>query len=153
MTLSEQQFLASTTKAARSAGFMQSKQAGYTLMLRLHVRTAVEAQQAAMIQECSRKRGKGITITRNDIINRLDQLSQKAKSESARIAALAQLVNIFGLSAKSINETDLFAGWTNEELDYYRTHDGQIPPTRKGSEVGNGHGDSGAVQPAAAKTD
>jgi hypothetical protein len=138
-------------EAARKAGYKNPDVMGARLAKRLPVKRAIEAKQAAMVAASGKQLAKGITVTRNDIINRLDQLSISAESDSTKVAALSHLIAIFGLSAKQ-NDTDLFAGWTDEELEYYRKH-GKIPPARDGSIMGKSHGDSGAPQPPAAKTD
>lgn len=105
--------------AAKAAGFKHPGVAGCRVANLPHVRAALNAKQAAMIQTTGKQLGKGVTVTRNDIINRLDNISLYAESESAQVAALGHLKDIFGLSPKHAN-VDLFAGWTDEELDHYR---------------------------------
>ena len=92
-----------------------------------------------MVAESGAQLGRGISVSRNDIINRLDALSQNAESDSAKVSALRELVIIFGLSAKNAKDTDLFAGWNDEELDHYRLT-GELPP-RFGSSLGPGESD------------
>jgi len=92
-----------------------------------------------MVAESGAQLGRGISVTRNDIINRLDRLSENAESDSAKVSALRELVIIFGLSAKNAKDTDLFAGWTDEDLDHYR-RTGELPP-HLGSQVGPGESD------------
>ena len=98
------------------------------------------SKQHAIVAESGAQLGRGISVTRNDIINRLDKLSQKAESDSAKVSALRELVIIFGLSAKNAKDTDLFAGWNDEELAYYRDT-GRLPD-RVGSAVGESASDS-----------
>jgi Terminase small subunit len=138
------------TKAARKAGFKNPKTLGSRLLRRPRVQRAIEQKQAAMIAESGKQMGKAITVTRNDIINRLDDLSQNAENDSTKVSALTQLKEIFGLSAK--NDKDLFTGWTDEELEYLRDH-GAVPPSRGGSPLGKRDGDTRTAQPPAATPD
>jgi hypothetical protein len=140
------------TKAAKQAGYKHPKEAAARLLAKPRVKQALEHKQAAMITASGKLLAKTITVTRNDIINRLDQLSQSAESDSAKISALGHLIDIFGLSANKRNDTDFFAGWSDEQLEYYREH-GVVPPSRGGPAVGKSHGDTRAAQPPAAKTD
>jgi hypothetical protein len=138
-------------EAAHKAKYKNPKVMGARLMQRSQVKAAIKAKQASMVAESGKQLSKAIAITRNDIINRLDDLSQNAESDSTKVSALGHLIDIFGLSAKQKNDTDIFAGWTDEELEYYR-ETGKLPPSRDGSVMGKSHGDSGAAQPPAAKT-
>jgi Terminase small subunit len=136
------------TEAAIKAGCTKTNASNYAwaAMKRPRVLKAIAAKQAAMTQESGKDLAKGVTITRNDIINRLDTISKTAESESARVSALSQLVNIFGLNPKHA-DTDLFAGWTDEELEHYRAT-GELP-ARFGPSLGTSGSDSGDSNPPA----
>src|SRR5207302_7900329 len=133
-------FAGNATEAARRAKYKNPNVLGPRLAARPHVAEAIRQKQNAMVAESGAQLGRGISVTRNDIINRLDKLSQKAESDSAKVSALRELVIIFGLSAKNAKDTDLFAGWTDEELAYYRDT-GRLPD-RVRSAVGESASDS-----------
>jgi hypothetical protein len=85
------------------------------------VQKAIRQKQDAFLAGVGEQQSRGVTVTRNDIINRLDDLSQTADSDSTRVSALRELVDIFGLSSK-YSDHDPFAGWTIEELEeFHRT--------------------------------
>lgn len=150
MTPSEQQFLANAAKAARKAGFRDPKQAASKLMKLPQVKAAIEAKKTVMINESGRDWGRRVSVTRNEIINGFHELSQKPYPPSVRISALGHLKDIYGLSAKS-NDTDIFAGWTDDELQrYYES--GELPP-RYGQALGALEREAGNSLPAAPKTD
>ena len=82
---------------------------------------AIRRKQDAFLAGAGERQAEGVTVTRNDIINRLDDLSQNADCDSTRVSALRELVDIFGLSSK-YSDHDPFAGWTIEELEeFHRT--------------------------------
>ena len=112
-------------KAAQKAGYKFPKAVASAVFNRPQVRAAIKKKQAAFFDKLGKNEARGVKITRNDIINRLDRLSQKAETDSARVMALRELKDIFGLSAR-YSGNDLFAGWTDQELElYHRT--GQLP--------------------------
>lgn len=113
------------TAAAAAAGFKHPNTVACRLMRDPKVLEALRLKQDTIIKKVGVQQAKGVTITRNDIINRLDKISQQAESESVRVSALGHLKDIFGLSPKNA-DTDLFAGWTDEELEHYRAT-GQLP--------------------------
>jgi hypothetical protein len=134
--------------AMTAAGYKWSREGQYRLLSKKHIREALMAKQEAANKEAGKKIGRAVTVTRNDIINRLDAISRTAESDNARVSALRELKDIFGLSAKNTDETDLFAGWTEEELEYYRST-GELPPSR-GQAMGTSESDSG--DPEASET-
>jgi hypothetical protein len=67
-----------------------------------------------------------IDIGRNEIIMLAADIARRGESESARVSAIAQLITVFGLSPKHDKDTDLFAGWSQEELDSYAST-GELP--------------------------
>jgi len=107
---------------------------------RPQVRAAIKKKQAAFFDKLGKNEARGVKITRNDIINRLDRLSQKAETDSARVMALRELKDIFGLSVKHAN-IDIFAGWNDQELEDYRKT-GELP-LRFRSPLGEGASDVG----------
>lgn len=139
-------FQGNASEAAQKAGYKQP-QVGYRLLKRKRVLDAIAERREELTAVRIETIRQGVKITRNDIINRLDTISTSAESEATRVAALRELKDIFGLSPKHA-DTDLFAGWTDEELDYYRNSGGQIPPSRNGSTVGSGESDAGTPVPA-----
>lgn len=130
------------TEAAIAAGTKSKTpdRIGFVVFSYPHVRAAIEKKEAAFFTKMGEREAQGVKITRNTIINRLDLLSLTAESESARVMALAQLKDIFGLSAKN-SDNDLFAGWTDEELESYH-ETGELPP-RFGQVMGQSSGDTG----------
>lgn len=127
-------------EAAKRAGYKFPKAVASTVFNRPAVRAAIEKKQAAFFAKLGVSEARGVKITRNDIINRLDELSQNAETDSARVMALRELKDIFGLSVRHANN-DIFAGWTDEELDSYRKT-GELPP-RFRSPMGSGASDVG----------
>jgi hypothetical protein len=116
-------------EATLKAGY-KNKHQGRQLLLRPKIREAILRKEATKLAEAAkvqgRQLGKAIKVTRNDIINRLDKESQSQENPpAARIAALGHLKDIFGLGAKA-EKMDIFAGWTDEELDEYRIT-GELP--------------------------
>lgn len=105
-------------EAARLAGFKFPEKVASGIFNRPHVRAAIEAKQAAFLKEVGKKEASGVTVTRNDIINRLDSLSQDADNDSTKVSALRELADIFGMSSK-YSDHDPFAGWTIEELEEF----------------------------------
>ena len=110
-------------EAAKAAGVKNAKKQASAIFNRPRVKAAVEKKISALVNASGKALATGITISRNDIINELHKIALKAKSESARVAALSQLKDIFGLSAKN---DPFFAGWSKEELDEY-ARTGEIP--------------------------
>jgi hypothetical protein len=92
---------------------------GNRVFHRPNVQKAIRQKQDAFLAGVGEQQSRGVTVTRNDIINRLDELSQKADSDSTRVSALRELVDIFGLNARNDKDIDFFAGWSVEELDQY----------------------------------
>jgi terminase small subunit-like protein len=91
---------------------------GNRVFHRPNVQKAIRQKQDAFLAGVGEQQSRGVTVTRNDIINRLDDLSQTADSDSTRVSALRELVDIFGLSSK-YSDHDPFAGWTIEELEEF----------------------------------
>lgn len=86
-----------------------------------NVAAALKKKQDAFLTHLGEREARGVTVTRNDIINRLDGLSIGAETDSARVSALRELKDIFGMSSRNSSH-DLFAGWSDEELEtYHRT--------------------------------
>jgi len=136
-------------EAAKLAGFKNPKKTASTIYNRPRVKAAIEQKQAALVAASGEKLGKSISITRNDIINRLDWLSEHAESDSTKVSALGELVDIFGLRAKDA-KGDLFAGWSDEELDHY-SRTGELP-ARYRSSVGTSESDRSSSAAPAGKT-
>lgn len=105
-------------EAARLAGFKFPEKVASGIFHRPHVEAAIKAKQKAFVKKIGEDQAKGVTVTRNDIINRLDELSQRAENDSTKVSALRELVDIFGLSSK-YSDHDPFAGWTIEELEEF----------------------------------
>ena len=98
---------------------------GNRVFHRPHVQKAIQQKQNAFLVGVGERQASGVKITRNDIINRLDELSQSAESDSAKVSALRELKDIYGMSSRN-SAHDLFAGWEDEELEtYHRT--GELP--------------------------
>ena len=133
------------TRAAEMAGSKRPGQTAWDMLKRPRVQKAIAEKQLAMVKQSGKQLAKSVTITRNDIINRLDKISEKAESEAARVSALGHLVTIFGLNPKHA-DTDLFAGWTDEELESYRAT-GTLPP-RFRQIVGQSESDAGDSSPS-----
>jgi hypothetical protein len=106
-------------EAAAAAGVKNPKKNASAIFNRPLVKAALQQKVEAVVKESGKVLGRKITITRNDIINRLDKLSQDAENDSVKVSALTQLKEIFGLKP-SDGKGDLFAGWTDEELEHYR---------------------------------
>ena len=89
------------------------------------MQAALKKKEDAFIVQVGEREANGVKVTRNDIINRLDALSEIAETDSAKVMALRELKDIFGMSSRN-SAHDLFAGWTDEELEtYHRT--GNLP--------------------------
>jgi hypothetical protein len=132
-------------KAAKAAGYKHAEKIASGIFNRPHVRAAIEAKEAAFLKKLGQNQARGVKVTRNDIINRLDQESTGAEEASARIMALRELKDIFGLSARHDKDTDFFAGWSIEELDHYgRTGE---PPDWVRSGVLPGQGETSGATP------
>jgi hypothetical protein len=140
LTAKEQAFVehykGNALDACRKAGYKQPASMSWQVMRLPRIIKALEEKHKTFIAAVAQREAQAVKITRNDIINGLAKLAQKSKSENARVSAYAQLKDIFGLSARNSN-TDIFAGWTDEELDHYRTT-GRLPPSRDGSSLGFG---------------
>lgn len=94
---------------------------GNRVFHRPNVQKAIHQKQDAFLAGVGEQQSRGVTVTRNDIINRLDELSENADCDSTKVSALRELVDIFGLSSK-YSDHDPFAGWTIEELEeFHRT--------------------------------
>lgn len=131
-------------EAAKLAGFKNAQKQASAIYNRPRVKGAIEQKQKELAKASGQELAKAITITRNDIINRLDRLSEHAESDSTKVSALGELVDIFGLRAKD-GKHDLFAGWTEEELTHY-ADTGELPARyRSVLGTGEGAGDSSAV--------
>jgi hypothetical protein len=91
-----------------------------------NVQAALKTKQNAFFEHLGQEEARGVTVTRNHIINRLDALSRYAETDSARVSSLRELKDIFGLSSRN-SAHDIFAGWTDEELDSYH-RSGALPP-------------------------
>lgn len=120
------------TLAAKAAGYKHPNKQGPKIAARPHVAELIRKKQDALAKQSGKDLGRSIRITRNDIINRLDELSQKAESDSTKVSALSQLADIFGLRAKD-SKADLFTGWTDEELEEY-SRTGKLPKRLFGGE-------------------
>jgi hypothetical protein len=125
LTANERKFVecfgGNQVEAARLAGFKHPEKVASGIFNRPHVRAAIEAKQASFFKEIGKKEAHGVKVTRNDIINRLDELSTRADNDSTKVSALRELADIFGMSSK-YSEHDPFAGWTIEELEeFHRT--------------------------------
>ena len=94
---------------------------GNRVFHRPNVQKAIRRREDAFFTRVGEQQSRGVTVTRNDIINRLDELSENADCDSTKVSALRELVDIFGLSSK-YSDHDPFAGWTIEELEeFHRT--------------------------------
>lgn len=113
-------------EAVTKAGYKSPKKQATEICNRPHVKRAIQEKDSGFNVKLGELEAKGVKITRNDIINRLDKISKSAESEGARVSALGLLVNIFGLAAKHDKDTDFFAGWSQEELDEY-ARTGELP--------------------------
>ena len=116
-------FSGNQREAAIAAGSKPTSAAaiGNRVFHRPNVQKAIQQKQNAFLAGVGEQQSRGVTVTRNDIINRLDDLSQNADNDSTRVSALRELVDIFGLSSK-YSDHDPFAGWTIEELEeFHRT--------------------------------
>lgn len=134
-------------EAMIAAGYKWSKTAQYKLMNKKHVKEAIAAKQNAAAEAGGRKLGRAIDISRNDIIMGLADIARDTKVEpGTKVRAFSELAVIFGLRAKA-DGTDIFAGWTDEELESYRLT-GELP-ARFRSAMGSGDGDSTTSDPSA----
>lgn len=120
-------FKGNRTEAARLAGYSSPNVNGTRVYARPRVRKAIEQKDTAFLNKIGQEEARGVTINRNDIINGLAEIAQnKTITPAARVGAYGHLKDIFGLSAKNDKDTDIFAGWSKEELDEYgRT--GKLP--------------------------
>lgn len=121
-------FRGNQTEAAKIA-YPNSKHPsvlGSELMSKPHIREACKRKLAAMFDESGRRLARVVDIGRNEIIMLNADIARLSDSDSARVAALRELKDIYGLSAKNDRDTDMFADWSEEELrEYSRT--GVIP--------------------------
>lgn len=97
-----------------------------TLLKDPRVQQIIAQKQAAAARESGTREGRGITVTRNDIINGLHTLATSAESDSAKVNAWGKLADIFQLTPKGKQDADLFSGWSDEDLEQYRTT-GKLP--------------------------
>jgi hypothetical protein len=121
---------------------------GSELMAKPHIREACEKKLAAMIDESGKRLARVVDIGRNEIIMLNADIARKGDSDSARVAALRELKDIFGLSAKNDRDTDMFAGWSEEELREFA--DTGFVPKSVAARVLSGHG-APPAQPDSAK--
>lgn len=99
---------------------------GSQLMAKPHIREACKLKLAALIDESGRRLARTVDIGRNEIIMLNADIARLGDSDSARVSALRELKDIFGLSAKNDRDTDMFAGWSETELDEY-ANTGLVP--------------------------
>lgn len=83
-----------------------------------NVQAALKTKQNAFFEHLGEQEARRVTVTRNDIINRLDSISERSWHDSARVSALRELKDIFGLSSRN-SDHDPFAGWSAEELEEF----------------------------------
>jgi Terminase small subunit len=91
---------------------------GNRVFHRPNVRKAIQQKQDAFFQRVGDTEARGVKITPNDVINRLDELSQNAENDSTKVSALRELVDILGMSSKN-SSYDPFANWTIEEMEEF----------------------------------
>jgi len=91
---------------------------GNRVFHRPNVQKAIRQKQDAFFQRIGDTQARGVKITPDDVINRLDELSQHAENDSTKVSALRELVDILGMSSKNSGH-DPFAGWTVEELEEF----------------------------------
>lgn len=133
-------FRGNQTEAAKIA-YPKSKHPavlGSELMAKPHIREACKMKLAALIDESGRRLARTVDIGRNEIIMLNADIARMGESDSARVAALRELREIFGLSAKNDRDTDYFAGWSEEELREYA--DTGITPSSVAARSVPGHG-------------
>jgi len=82
-------FRGNQIEAARLAGFKQPEKVASVIFNRPQVRAAIEAKQAAFVKKVGEREARGVTVTRNDIINRLDDLSHMPRTIPPRSARSA----------------------------------------------------------------
>lgn len=111
-------FKGNQTEAAKDA-YPKSKNPsvlGSELMAKPHIREAIRQKLAALVDESGRRLARIVDIGRNEIIMLNADIARMGDNDSARVSALRELKDIFGLSAKNDRDTDMFAGWSEEEL-------------------------------------
>ena len=121
-------FQGNQTEAAKIA-YPRSKNPavlGSELMAKPHIREACKQKLAAIFDESGRRLARVVDIGRNEIIMLNADIARLGDSDSARVSALRELKDIFGLSAKNDRDTDMFAGWSEAELDEY-ANTGLVP--------------------------
>lgn len=138
----------SPTAAARAAGYKHPEKVGTRIAARQHVKDAIEEKEKQTIAASVVSQVEEVTVTRNEVINKLADLMRTAKSENAQVSAAGILTDIFGLRLRNGKNTDPFAGWTDDQLEYYR-RTGNIPPG-VGQAAGYGAGDGESAPPATA---
>jgi hypothetical protein len=127
-----EKFDGDAAKAAELAGYKQPQTMGKRVLAREHVAAAINEKIKCAVKESGKQMGRRIAFSRNDIIMGLadeaglNKEKQGAESDSARVSALSKLADIFQLSQKSTKDTDMFAGWTDEELEQFQIH-GTVP--------------------------
>jgi hypothetical protein len=142
-------FTGNATAAAREAGSKHPKLMAKRMMKDPRILTAIREKQAVVIRASGEALIHNIKITRNDIINRLDYLSQHAETDSTKVSALGHLRDIFGLSASKHDEPYDFSGWTDDELlEFVNT---RRLPARFRYEQGAGGGDERDPKPGTPK--
>jgi hypothetical protein len=120
-------FKGNKTQAVVDAGSKSKtpEQVASELFSRPNVQAALKKKEDAFVTQVGKREANGVKVTRNDIINRLDTLSEKAETDAAKVSALRELKDIFGMSSRN-SDHDLFAGWTLEELESYH-RSGALP--------------------------
>lgn len=108
-------------EAALAAGYKHGRSSGNQLMKRPRVLAAIERKQAAMQKASGEKAGKLVSISNEKIIKiTLGIAEDSATPPQARISALTLLAKIRGMIVnKTVDLTDRFAGWTEEEMHEY----------------------------------
>jgi phage terminase small subunit len=122
------------TDAARRAGLPFPNVSGAKMMKLPAVKAAIEAKQKEIVAASAGEMFKKCSVTRDDIISGLATLGRSAVSEQARVRAWDSLAEIFQMKVKLNRDvTQLFDGWTEEELEAYSVR-GELPQRFKGSE-------------------
>jgi phage terminase small subunit len=121
------------TDAARKAGLPFPNVTGAKMMKLPAVKAAIEEKQKEIVAASAGEMVKKSSVTRDDIISGLALLGRSAVSEQARVKAWDSLAEIFQMKVKLNRDvTQLFDGWTEEELEAYSVR-GELPQRFKGS--------------------